>query len=537
MTAFTLRLRRPCGQQFRRERTAGPRPELRLPQALLLAALIALPLAAPFSMAQAQTSNAAGSTLSATAAPATLLSADDARRDLRTLKRAFTELHPGLVRYATVADIDTAFAEADAEVRQGATRGQMLLIASRLAAAVRCGHTWASPYNQPPAVVKEVFERDDKLPLTLRHVDGRLLVTASAVPELAAGAELLAIDGRTAAHILQGLLPYLRADGRSAGSDTKRLSQLDHGPSGGAMDRLFPLRFPPLAGGWRLTVRDAGGSAPRDIEARPISVAERTRALGAAAPASQAAPWRLAIEGDTAVLTLPTFAFWRGGFDARGFLQRSFDELRSKQVPRLIIDIRQNEGGDDALGNAVLAQLLKTPYTVPATRIESAYERVPYDLARHLDTWDFGFFDRTGKVVRGPGRNWQLPDKPAVTTQPVAEPYRGTAVLLVGPQNSSAGYLLARDLQRSGAATLIGQPTGGNLRGLNGGQLAWINLPASGVGVDIPLLAAFAPGDEPDRGVIPDIVVPPSWDDAAAGIDTEMAAARRWLASGAAKPR
>lgn len=118
-----------------------------------------------------------------------------------------------------------------------------------------------------------------------------------------------------------------------------------------------------------------------------------------------------------------------------------------------------------------------------------------------------------------------------------AASYRGSVVLLVGPQNSSAAYLLARDVQRSGAATLIGQPTGGNLRGLNGGQVAWINLPASGVGVDIPLLATFTPGDEPDRGVIPDVVVAARWDDAAGGIDTEMAAARRWLASGAARPR
>ena len=95
----------------------------------------------------------AGSTLAAADAPATQISADDARRDLRTLQRAFTELHPGLYRYASVAEIDSAFAEAEAEVRQGATRGQMFLIASRLAATVRCGHTWASPYNQPPAVV------------------------------------------------------------------------------------------------------------------------------------------------------------------------------------------------------------------------------------------------------------------------------------------------------------------------------------------------------------------------------------------------
>ena len=52
----------------------------------------------------------------------------------------------------------------------------------------------------------------------------------------------------------------------------------------------------------------------------------------------------------------------------------------------------------------------------------SAYERVPYALARYLDTWDFGFFDRTGKVSKGPDRNWRLPDRPGARVEPVATP-------------------------------------------------------------------------------------------------------------------
>ena len=163
--------------------------------------------------------------------------------------------------------------------------------------------------------------------------------------------------------------------------------------------------------------------------------------------------------------------------------------------------------------------------------MESAYERVPYVLARYLDTWDFNFFDRTGQVTKTDGRNWRLPDQPASRLDPATAPYAGRTLVLVGPQNSSAGFLLARDIQRSGAALLLGQPTGGTLRGLNGGQLAWIKLPASGVGVDIPLIASFAPGELPDAGVLPDITAVPRWTDAVAGVDTEMQAARAVIAS------
>ena len=479
------------------------------------------------------------------------ISASDAQRDLRILKRAFTELHPGLTRYTTTAQIDADFAAAATAVASGSSRAQMVVLASRLAASLHCGHTWVSPHNQRQDVVDGVFKRPDKLPLTLRWVEGRALVTGSAmtgdatgpglanlaglaglagVTGVAPGSELLAVDGRPVAEIRDALLPLLRADGLHQGARLKRLSQLDSGPNGGAMDRLFPLLFAPQDGRYTLTLRERASTdthtGPRTVSVAATSTAARELAL----PADSLA-WtfrRAGHNGDTGILTLPTFAFWRSDFKPDLFLQQTFEALRG--VPFLVIDQRDNEGGDDAIGRTLLGHLLRAPLQLPGYRVESAYERVPYVLARYLDTWDFGFFDRTGQVKKGPGRNWLLPDRPGARVEPVAQPSAGRTVVLVGPQNSSAGFILARDIQRSGAATLLGQPTGGNLRGLNGGQLCWINLPASGVGVDIPLVAAFAEGGPADAGVVPDVTAAPRWADAVAGVDTEMQAALKLIA-------
>jgi hypothetical protein len=456
------------------------------------------------------------------------IGADDAQRDLRILKRALTGLHPGLTRYTTLAQIDADFAAANAAVATGSSRAQMVVLASRLSASLHCGHTWVSPYNQRQDVTDGVFNRADKLPLTLRWVEGRVLVTGSTSATVPAGSELLAIAGQPVAALRDALLPLLRADGLHEGARLKRLSQLDSGPNGGAMDRLFPLLFAPqpTAQGSRytLTLRERGSARPRDVSVPATTTAERDRTLPAARTA-----WSFRVEGDTGILTLPTFAFWRSDFKPAAFLQQTFEALRG--VPFLVIDQRDNEGGDDAIGRALLSHLLRTPLQLPGHRVESAYERVPYELARYLDTWNFGFFDRTGQVTQGPGRNWLLPDQPGARIEPVAAPYAGRTVVLIGPQNSSAGFLLARDIRRSGVATLLGQPTGGNLRGLNGGQLCWINLPASGVGVDIPLVAAFTEGEPPDAGVLPDVAVVPRWADAQAGVDTEMQAAQQLLVS------
>jgi C-terminal processing protease CtpA/Prc len=149
-------------------------------------------------------------------------------------------------------------------------------------------------------------------------------------------------------------------------------------------------------------------------------------------------------------------------------------------------------------------------------------------LARYLDTWEFSFFDRTGQVEKitegtAAGKYRYLPNaRKLQTIEPEAPLYRGKTYILISSENSSATFQFAQLAKKSGAATLVGQTTGGNQRGLNGGQLAWVVLPNSGVAVDIPLLAATYTSTTPDAGISPDIPVTPSFEERAAGRDQEM---------------
>ena len=93
---------------------------------------------------------------------------------------------------------------------------------------------------------------------------------------------------------------------------------------------------------------------------------------------------------------------------------------------------------------------------------------------------------------------------------------------MISAENSSATFQFALLTKQSAAATLVGQTTGGNQRGLNGGQLAWLVLPSSGVAVDIPLLAATYTSTTPDASVIPDIIVKPSFEARAEDRDVEL---------------
>jgi hypothetical protein len=471
--------------------------------------------------------------------PAKSLTPDEARFDVRVLKRTLTALHPGLTKYQTETEWQAALARFEARGNAARTVTEMFLAASELAASIRCGHTWTNILNQQGAIKASLLESADKLPFTMTLVEGRWLVLASANARIGKGDEVMAINGVAAPDMVKMVWPYLRADGAS---DSKRLRQLGHDRFHySQMDIIWPLLSPPVMGRYQVTTR-RGGEATQTFATEPLSMAGRAAALAKQAAKHGAMPtderWTLRIDGDTATLRLPTFSFWNSKFDWAGFLASSFAELNARKVPNLIIDIRDNEGGDGAIGGKIVAYLLKQPFRYISNQSVTTYERVPYNLVRYLDTWDYGFFDRTGKVEKitdGPQAG-KYAFTPRVfgerVVTPVAEPYQGKAFMLVGGENSSATFQFAWLAQKTGVATLVGQATGGNLRGLSGSELTWVTLPNSGVAVDIPLLATRYQSDTPDASVTPEIRVTRTFDNQRAGKDEELDAARALIGKG-----
>ncbi len=464
------------------------------------------------------------------AASGAALTPEQAKRDADILVQTMRALHPALDKYNTAAEVDAHFKRFAARAYAARDTSDMYLAATELAASVRCGHTWTNVLNQQGAIKQQLLDGQDKLPFTMTLVEGRWLVLASATPAVAAGDEIVAIDGHTSAQALMKMMPYLRADGAS---DGKRLRQLSHDrPDYSMMDIVWPLLVPPADGAYRLSLR-RGKDAARHVDVKAQTLAARSASLAAQGKSSVSETWTMRIDSDRAVMTLPTFSIYRSGLDWKKFFADNFAELKRKNVRNLVIDIRANEGGDGAIGLGLLAYLVKAPVSYVSDQSVTMYERVPYKFARFLDTWDFGFFDRTGmvdKIADGPqaGRYKFRPNAAKVNPiTPQVDRFEGQTWLLVGPENSSATFGLAKLVKQTGAATLVGQATGGNERGLNGGQLAWVNLPNSGVAVDIPLLASSYQADTPDASVTPDLLVQPSFSLRASGRDQEMEAVEK----------
>jgi C-terminal processing protease CtpA/Prc len=453
------------------------------------------------------------------------LTTEQAAFDVRLAKRALTELHPALTKYATQAEMDAAFTRFETRGNAARSATEMYLAATELAAAIRCGHTWTNTFNQNGAVKVALLDAPNKLPFEMVLVESRWLVIASATAAINPGDEVLAINSASADEIVKRMMPYLRADGSS---DGKRLIQLSHDrPATSMMDLVWPLLSPPEGSRYALRVRRANGEIA-SLEVSAMTFAARKAAFAEQGKRAKSEQWALSIDGDVATMTLPTFAFWNTKFDWKLWLETSFTSLRERNVRHLVIDIRGNEGGDGGINRELLSYLLAKEFTWPASHAISSYERAPYILAKHLDTWDYSFFDRTGNVEKLGEKRYLFKPKSSINSSvvPKAQRFRGKTYLLVGAENSSATFQLAYLAKLSGAATLIGQRTGGNLRGLNGGELTWVTLANSGVAIDIPLLASNPVGAQPDESVEPDVVVAHSFSARAAGRDLEIETVR-----------
>ncbi|MCK7527145.1 MAG: S41 family peptidase [Ignavibacteriales bacterium] len=100
--------------------------------------------------------------------------------------------------------------------------------------------------------------------------------------------------------------------------------------------------------------------------------------------------------------------------------------------------------------------------------------------------------------------------------------YNGKMYLLIDASNASATFILARIAKANALATLIGEETGGNRRGINGSQLFFLRLPNSKIEIDIPLIGNYPLTPQPDEGIKPDIFVKQTAEDFISGRDTVL---------------
>jgi Peptidase family S41 len=470
----------------------------------------------------------------------TIIAAKDLQADFDIVRKSYETLHPGLYKYENKATIDSHFEACKKALDHDQTLQEAYLNFAKLTAKFKCGHSYANFFNQEAFIQKELFENKTALPFHFRLIEDQMLVTKSADLNILAGVEVKTINGIAIKKIIETLLPIVRADGSNDGKRRKLLELT--GQRYEYFDIFFPQYFPLKKGDFALETYNFKTKKTTTITVNAMKHGERDSILKqlypSVKPPKTAFAWQ---DANTAVMTLNNFSTNNDNFDFEAFFLKCTAEYTEKKGKNLIVDIRNAEGGNDDVGQKLIRHLLEKPITLQDEQVCWSYISIDTALDGYVKNKDWAgskMYRKSEDFIQLVSGQYREKNKGnPFTLTPHEKHISGNVYLMTSPTNSSATYVFARTIKDNKLATLVGQTTGGNQKGITASSLFFIELPHSKIEVDVPLVGVDynVAKNRPDAGLMPDVSVKPLIEDVLKDIDTEMEVVKNLILKGGNK--
>ncbi len=443
------------------------------------------------------------------------------QEDFQALRNALEEGHGGLHHYTPKSELDLAFDAAAAQLDRPMDEREFRRLLLPAIALIHDGHTSLRPSE---AYADHLSRQPAFLPFKLAFINGKAFLYRNYSDDLQfkLGGEVLAINGRAMAEIVDDMLPLFSSDGRNQSgkfnslSGTTFFSTLHHllyGPV-----EAFEFTYRPPADGGVKTVTAKGLTSERLTQ----RFNERYAEVAAPRP-----PIESDIDGNTATLTIRTFggsAYQRQNIDYSGFLKKAFESYRDQGVKSLIIDVRGNGGGSDAYGKMVFAYLADKPFEYyRSLRVKrNQFEFYEYEAGSNSDP--------ASRLSRNKAGSYDVIGHPNLgVQQPLTPRFSGKVYVLINGGSFSATSEFMSLVHHYGKAEFIGEESGGGYYGNTSGYSPRLVLPHTGLRINIPLVRytmAVSGYPHSDRGVIPDYPVRATIEDLLTGRDPVLAFAK-----------
>ena len=404
--------------------------------------------------------------------------------DFRLARQALEEGHSGIYRYTAKEKLDGLFDIAEKSLIRPMNVVEFYRILAPVVAAIKCGHTGV---GLPEEMQKAYNTKALLLPLQIRVLVGKLYILRdlSDGATTLAGREIRSINGVPAAKILETMLATTPGDGDS---QTCRISRM----SGWALARRLPALLG-LQSPYEVTVWDAKQNREATVHLEGKELPRLQEAARAKFPQDQraktAGEFKLKDEGKIAVMKINGF----GGFvdtarkkSLREFYRESFEAMNESGTKSLVLDLRDNGGGEDELGKLLLSYLLDEPFKYYDDLVINARqfsfqkycnrtEPLPADL---LEVQPDGKY----RMVKHPNWGMQQPSQP---------PFHGKVLILIngGSFSTTSEFLSHAHFHKR--ATFLGEESGGGYYGNTSGPSLRLTLPHTNVQVGLPLMTYY----------------------------------------------
>jgi hypothetical protein len=398
------------------------------------------------------------------------------QEDLAVIGKTMKDSHPNIAFTVAPAALNTAMKKVSQQLDHPMTRDEAWRIFATLNPVLADAHTgifypsWSKEAKAYLAQGGRFFPYE-----VVATADGKLTVLSAlgGGKTPLTGANIVSINGMDAQTVVKTLLDRVHGETPAfrAGLLSRRFWFFDWKMFGSkdAYDIVLD------AHGKRRSLHVEGSTAV------PVQLAGRTNF-------DQAFRFEL-LPCKAAVLTINTFD-WPDKKKFLAFTHDAFAQIKVKGVKTLIIDIRQNEGGDDDMWmEGVMPYIATSSY-----RWASGYTK------RVMEA-DPSTGEAVGDVVSASLDRWLKPD-PANPLH-----FSGKTTVLIGKATYSSSILFTNVMQYFGFATIAGE--GHLARADQTGGTRDTYLPNTGLDVGWPRFILYRPsGERTPEFVEPDIAIP-----------------------------
>jgi hypothetical protein len=416
------------------------------------------------------------------------ISPEKARQDLKILRDTLEEIHPGLYRYQSKAQLNRIFDSCYIAVKDTIPLTSFFVLTSRMIAAIEDGHAncrlqreWTDAY----AANIKVF------PAQVLFLNSHAYIACCKQNNELTEAELLSIDHHPVKEIVGKLFSLIPSDGKISSRKNWEL------------DGTFPMLYNFVYGAkanYEITYRSKDDGVKSAILKADLSKDVSCFKLYSRPEKYLRLDYR---PGGVAVMTVLTF--FNGFLDQTKenfsqFMASSFKELKEKHIQKLIIDIRANQGGNDGNGLMLYSYISSQPFRYYAS-LESVNKKFTEPDSDHVN---LGIH------------------------QPALNHFDGKVYILTDGRSFSVATEFPAMARSHNRAIFIGEETGGGYYGNTSGDEAFVTLPNSGISCRIPednYFGAVKKTKYKDRGVIPDHIVIPAISDVLNHRDPQLDAA------------
>lgn len=450
--------------------------------------------------------------------------------DVVLLKKILEANHPSLYWYTSKDSIDYYFKEMIAGITDSLNEMEYKNRLSKLVAHIRCGHTTVR-FSKAYGKIAPMY-RYPQFPLALKVWDDSLVVLGSAYRNdsiFKRGTIVTAINQRTPVQLLDTMYQYISTDGYGVNHKSQVISGNFPGwykTILGDADSVYNIRYLDSTGREKETTLKAyrpvvdtsrqGRQETRETrftrrEIRKLSLLNKRSMI-------------IDTVASTAFIRLTTFT----GGRLKSFFRRSFKTLSKLSIQNLVIDLRENGGGNVSNSIRLTQYLADKPFkvgdTVAAISRKFEYGRYIKPTLIYWIAMNFGARkEKDGKIhYRRYERHYYSPS--------ATNHFNGKVYLIQGGYTFSAATMFISQLQGQPNVKVVGEESGGGYYGNSAMHIPKITLPNSGIVVSLPMYRLVMDKDRmKGRGIMPDIIIKPSSKAIREGYDIKIKEVRKMI--------